>query len=71
MTVTEALLAALDLRAGAAVQGAVGFGANLVAAPLLVLLGEGFVPGPVIVASGVLNVLAGLAQRAAGTSTRR
>ncbi len=57
MTGTEALLAALIFAAGAAVQGAVGFGANLVAAPLLVLLEEGFVPGPVIVASGVLNVL--------------
>ena len=40
-----------------------GFGANLVAAPLLVLLSRGFVPGPVIVASGVLNVLLALAQR--------
>jgi uncharacterized membrane protein YfcA len=57
VTGTEALLAALIFGAGAAVQGAVGFGANLVAAPLLVLLEEGFVPGPVIVASGVLNVL--------------
>jgi uncharacterized membrane protein YfcA len=57
VTGTEALLAALIFAAGAAVQGAVGFGANLVAAPLLVLLEEGFVPGPVIVASGVLNVL--------------
>ena len=57
MTGTEALLAALIFGAGAAVQGAVGFGANLVAAPLLVLLEKGFVPGPVIVASGVLNIL--------------
>jgi uncharacterized membrane protein YfcA len=57
VTGTEALLAALIFGAGAAVQGAVGFGANLVAAPLLVLLEEGFVPGPVIVASAVLNVL--------------
>ena len=64
MTVTEAVLAALIFGAGAAVQGAVGFGANLVAAPLLVLLSEGFVPGPVIVASGVLNVL--LAWRSGG-----
>ena len=63
VTVTEAVLAALIFGLGAAVQGAVGFGANLVAAPLLVLLGEGFVPGPVIVASGVLNLLRGLAQR--------
>jgi uncharacterized protein len=64
VSLAEALLAALIFGAGAAVQGAVGFGANLVAAPLLVLLGEGFVPGPVIVASGVLNVL--LAWRAGG-----
>ncbi len=34
-----------------------GFGANLVAAPLLVLLDVRFVPGPVIVATGVLNIL--------------
>ena len=57
MTGTEALLAALIFGAGAAVQGAVGFGANLVAAPLLVLLDTGYVPGPVIVASGALNIL--------------
>jgi uncharacterized membrane protein YfcA len=57
VTVPEAVLAALIFSAGAAVQGAVGFGANLVAAPLLVLLEEGYVPGPVIVASAVLNVL--------------
>jgi uncharacterized membrane protein YfcA len=53
----DAALAALIFAAGAAVQGAVGFGANLVAAPLLVLISPAFVPGPVIVASGVLNVL--------------
>jgi hypothetical protein len=57
VTVSEAVLAALIFGLGAAVQGAVGFGANLVAAPLLVLLEDGFVPGPVIVASGVLNLL--------------
>jgi uncharacterized protein len=57
VTVAEAVLAALIFGLGAAVQGAVGFGANLVAAPLLVLLEDGFVPGPVIVASGVLNLL--------------
>jgi uncharacterized membrane protein YfcA len=57
VSVAEAVLAALIFAVGAAVQGAVGFGANLVAAPLLVLLEEGFVPGPVVVASAVLNVL--------------
>jgi uncharacterized protein len=57
VTVAEAVLAALVFGLGAAIQGAVGFGANLVAAPLLVLLSDGYVPGPVIVASGVLNLL--------------
>ena len=44
---------------GAAVQGAVGFGSNLVAAPLLVLLDTRFVPAPLIVMSLVLNALTG------------
>ncbi len=57
MTAIEAGLAALIFAAGAAVQGAVGFGANLIAAPLLVLLSDRFVPGPVTVASGALNLL--------------
>lgn len=57
MTPSHAVLALLIFAAGACVQGAVGFGANLVAAPLLVLLSERFVPGPVVVASAVLNVL--------------
>ncbi len=57
MTGAEAGLAALIFAAGAAVQGAVGFGANLIAAPLLVLLSDHYVPGPVTVASGALNLL--------------
>src|SRR5687768_8775448 len=57
VTLPQALLAMLIFAAGACVQGAVGFGANLIAAPLLVLLSDRFVPGPVTVASGVLNLL--------------
>src|SRR5262245_29395408 len=45
------------MAAGAFLQGAVGFGANLMAAPLLALVFDDFVPGPVIVASVLLNVL--------------
>lgn len=41
---------------GCALQGAVGFGADLVAAPLLVLIDDRLVPGPTIVATGVLNL---------------
>ncbi|MGH3340676.1 MAG: hypothetical protein ACRDPL_17855, partial [Propionibacteriaceae bacterium] len=54
---TDLLLAVLAMSAGAAVQGAVGFGSNLVAAPLLVLLDTRFVPAPLIVMSLVLNAL--------------
>jgi uncharacterized membrane protein YfcA len=57
MSPLDAVAAALVMLAGCAVQGAVGFGANLVAAPLLVLLDGRFVPGPTIVATGLLNVL--------------
>lgn len=57
MSAVDAILAALVMAAGCAVQGAVGFGANLLAAPLLLLLDDGFVPGPTIVATGVLNLL--------------
>jgi len=53
----DAVLAALVMAAGCALQGAVGFGANLVAAPLLLLIDDRFVPGPAIVATGVLNLL--------------
>jgi len=53
----DAVIATLVMLVGCAVQGAVGFGANLVAAPLLVLIDPRFVPGPTIVATGLLNVL--------------
>ncbi|MCC5953569.1 MAG: TSUP family transporter [Acidimicrobiia bacterium] len=41
----------------AAIQGAVGFGANLLAAPLLVLVDPAFVPVPIIVAALAMNLL--------------
>lgn len=57
MPALDVVLAALVMAVGCALQGAVGFGANLVAAPLLLLLDERFVPGPTIVATGILNLL--------------
>lgn len=42
---------------GALLQGAVGFGSGLVAAPLLALLDPRLVPGPVIVAGVALSAL--------------
>ena len=51
VTVLQVVLGALVMTAGAFLQGAVGFGANLIAAPLLLLVNEDYVPGPLIVAS--------------------
>lgn len=56
-TAVAYLLAALVMIVGAAVQGAVGFGANLFAAPLLVLIDPAYVPVAVIVPSLTLNAL--------------
>lgn len=48
----EAIAAAVAVETlGATVQGLFGFGINLLAAPLLVLIDPRFAPGPVIVAS--------------------
>lgn len=57
MPTVDAVAAALVMLVGCALQGAVGFGANLVAAPLLLLLDPQFVPGPTIIATGLLNLL--------------
>jgi hypothetical protein len=51
------VLAALVMALGAAVQGSVGFGAALLAAPLLVLIDPSFVPAPLILATLALNLL--------------
>lgn len=42
---------------GGAIQGAVGFGANLFASPLLVLLDPAYVPGPLLISAMVFNGL--------------
>ena len=47
----------LVMAAGGCLQGAVGFGSNLVAAPLLLLVDEAYVPVAVVVGSLVLNGL--------------
>lgn len=50
-------LAMLVVAAGAAIQGSVGFGAALLAAPVLALLDTRLVPAPVIITGLVLNAL--------------
>ena len=58
MTAPELLAALLAVTAGAAVQGAIGFGAGLVSIPLLLLIDPAFVPGPVVIVGLVMNLLA-------------
>lgn len=57
MTPVELVAAFMIMAAGAVLQGAVGFGSNLIAAPLLLLVDESFVPAPVVVGSLLLNAL--------------
>lgn len=52
------LVAGLVVALGALVQGAVGYGMSLVAAPLLVLLDPALVPVPLILLTSVHSVLA-------------
>lgn len=57
MTASDLVLGLLCVTVGASVQGTIGFGAALVAVPLLLLVNPGFVPGPVTVAGLAVNVV--------------
>jgi uncharacterized membrane protein YfcA len=50
-------LASAIVLVGALVHGSVGFGINLVAGPLLVILDPAFIPGPLILIAGLMVVL--------------
>ena len=65
MSAAELVVATLVIAVGAAVQGGVGFGMNLLAAPLLALIDPELVPGPAIAAAVVLTVLVAVRERAA------
>jgi uncharacterized membrane protein YfcA len=62
-------LAAVVVALSAAVQGSVGFGLNLLAVPVLLLVDPSLVPGPMLVAGLTLSVL--VAGREAGAMDRR
>lgn len=57
MTWPTALAATAIIGTGAFLQGTIGFGMGLFAAPLLALLDRRLVPGPVVVASVLLTLL--------------
>lgn len=62
------VLAAVVVALSAAVQGAIGFGLNLLAVPVLLLIDPSLVPGPMLVAGLALSLL--VAGREAGAMDR-
>lgn len=64
VAVPQALLVSAIVAVGAAVQGSLGFGAALLAAPLLALIDPVFAPGPMLLAGLVLTTLVALRDRA-------
>jgi len=57
------ILALLIITCSSTIQGSVGFGANLLAAPLLALIDTSFVPGPIFIASTSLIISTALRER--------
>ena len=57
MDIATIIFVFLIITAASALQGAVGYGLNIIAAPLLMLLDPTLVPGPVIVAALLLTIL--------------
>jgi len=60
---TETAVVLLVAAIGSFVQGSVGFGHNLIAAPVFALVDERLVPGPAIASAGVLVLLTVLRDR--------
>jgi hypothetical protein len=63
LSAAQLVLASFIVALGAMVQGSIGFGLNVVGAPLLVLIDTRFVPGPTLVAALVLTILIGIRER--------
>ncbi len=63
MSAGHLIIATFIVAAGAMVQGSMGFGLNVVGAPLLVLVDPRFVPGPTLVAAFVLTICVYLRDR--------
>jgi uncharacterized membrane protein YfcA len=59
----DLVVATIVIAIGAAVQGGVGFGMNLIAAPILAVLDPDLVPGPAIVAAVTLTLLVAYRER--------
>jgi uncharacterized membrane protein YfcA len=57
MSPTAIILVFLIITGAAALQGAVGYGLNVIAAPLLMLINPAMVPGPILASAFVLTAL--------------
>ncbi len=57
MSPLEIAAAMLVMAAGAAVQGSVGFGLNVVAAPILIQIDPDFVPGPLLAGALAMSLM--------------
>jgi len=57
LTIVELLLASAVVLLGSAIQGSVGFGLGILAAPLLVLINPVLIPAPLLSAALVLTML--------------
>ena len=55
MTPVDWLLVTVVMFVGAGIQGGVGFGMNLIAAPILLLIDPRLVPGPAVLAAAVIT----------------
>ena len=57
MTPLDWMLVTVVMFVGAGIQGGVGFGMNLIAAPILLLIDPRLVPGPAVLAAAVITLL--------------
>ncbi len=55
MSVIEVVAGCLVYAIGCTLQGVLGFGANLLAVPILALINPDFVPGPVLLINPLLS----------------
>lgn len=65
MSWTEFAIASSVVALGSMIQGSIGFGVNVVAGPVLVIIDPSLVPGPALVVAFALTVLVAVRERAA------
>ncbi|WP_428122284.1 TSUP family transporter [Candidatus Poriferisodalis sp.] len=73
MSVAEYVVAALFIAVGAGTQACIGIGMGLIAGPILVVMEPTFVPGPMLMVAGGINLRNAIADRTSlkATALRR